>query len=112
MIFDLILIKRTCLQTREEELKHTGITQTLHLMASAIPHIKVTDYADAHGTGCPHRKINTLYSVNGHRVCTHLAVYIVIDPGTELFQLCIGVLRRKGIRILQFFHSSVVIRHF
>ena len=109
MILDFILVKRSGLKPRHKQFKDAGIAQALHLVASAIPHIKVTDYADAHGARCPHGKINAFYTVNRHGMRAHLAVYIVINACVKLFQLRVRKLGRKCVRILHFLCRPVIV---
>ena len=109
MILNLIFVKCSHFKTRHKQFKDAGISQALHLVASAIPHIEVTDYADTHGAGCPHGKINTFYTVNRHRVRAHLAIHIVINACVKLFQFRVRKLRRKRVRILQFLRCPVIV---
>ena len=109
MVLDLIFVKCSSFQPRHKQFKDPRIPKTFHLMAAAVPHIKITDHTDTHGTRCPYGKINTVYTVNGHRMRTHFAVYIIIDSCVKLFQFCVCKLRRKCVWILQFLRCPVIV---
>ena len=109
MILDLIFVKCPGLQPRHKQFKDPRIPKTFHLIAAAVPHVKITDHTDTHGTRCPYGKINTVYAVNGHRMRTHFAIYIIIDSCVKLFQFCVCKLRRECVWILQFLRCPVIV---
>ena len=65
---DFIFINCSFAQIRHEDFKNSGIPETTHRIAAAIPQIEVAYQADAHRVWRPDRKISSLYSVYGHRM--------------------------------------------
>jgi hypothetical protein len=107
----LILIDTACIQAGDKQLKHPVVPKPSHLVAAAVPHIKVAHNAHPHGAGSPHRKVHALYALDLHDMGTHLLVHIIADARVKFFQSGLVKLGLIGIGIPHLLGSPVVIGH-
>ena len=110
-VLNLEFINGSSFDPRQEQLKYAGITQTTHLMTSAIPVIKIANNTHTHCTRCPYGEIRTGNAVDGHRMCAHLLINLIMNTGLELLQIRLSILTWICIRIVKFCSHTTIISH-
>lgn len=106
--FDFVFIECTSRKSRDEQLEDAVIAMPLHHMTAAIPEIEITDDRDTLGIRRPDGEADTGHAIDGIRMCTHLVVDIIKDPGLIFPDILIGIEGRKGIGIAQLLGGAVV----
>ena len=106
---DFILIKAARGEVRDEQLEHTGITETLHHVATSIPEVEVADDRNTLCIRCPYGERDTIDAVDTDRMCAHLLIDVIPDATLILLDIAVGIGRREGVRVLAVLRRVVVV---